>query len=881
MANELYYKNGDASGGNQPVAESTVTNDQLTGLFKAYVNSNEELETALADSNISTIFLMSQFICNVSTTLAGDKDIFGSEITIEGFALTGGSGEIKFHDNVYVNDGDTVLISSTDASQVFLPRVNSGDATTTIVGTGSVNVYYEKLYRGSNGSLAIVTSGNVFQSFWQNSAYDEMIARVSTTSEFAFAMNDRSIHTIIIDAQDGLSFNGGTYNFEVHPNKDIIGGKILISGNTIWEATGGTELRFFNNIFIAPNAELLLNRNKVGAKNFFAKITGKTWTNTGFPNDTTNGTFRIENSAVIYEEISDSIDLVVDSGSLIKENWSPYKTSYETHVINAQDFIYAMKSRYYTRIVVDRPIVLNGLTEDITLECVKNIVGEKLVFDASTIDFTNQYVKFYCDVVVDGNSNTSGNVFFRNILTQNSAIFNIGDDGVYEKTEGNGSIQNASGNPATISFWDNTGGSAAGGLSNGFNVRFDDDITPPPATGRMKFDNTDYSLVTEVYINKINQDDGDMTNLFPAFVKSGSNLYIQDKEDANNYVYFNVIADAVDSGTYFTVSVSYQNSLGVLPTAANSSTSVIIQSNTDSGVETVNAGANVEVNNADPQNPIVSAFPTTTAGLLSRTYFTGDTETLGAGTFYKSNRDGKGTVATATQVVSVDDNQKAFFAQDLISDPYPIDTTIYAGAYSGILNGFVSANGGEQRFTVEIYKTDIDGNPIASGITGAPVGDLGVTVVAIAQSGLIDLQSNNESQFAITAQLESDLSLLTTNRIRYHVSAEKVGTTGGSIDISTSYGNTHVAHLDVPIQSLTSTTINDDPTEFAGLATQYDINRDLKSGISANAIEIINLDGAAVKYADNPSKTLPAGIRAFYDATTSTLEISIDGTNIP
>ena len=163
-------------------------------------------------------------------------------------------------------------------------------------------------------------------------------------------------------------------------------------------------------------------------------------------------------------------------------------------------------------------------------------------------------------------------------------------------------------------------------------------------------------------------------------------------------------------------------------------------------VDSVSAGSNTEVNNSDPLNPIVSAFPTTTAGILSRTYFTGDTETLAAGTFYKSNRDGKGTVATVTQNVSVNDNEKAYFAQDLISEPYPIDTTIYAGAYSGILNGFVSANGGEQRFTVEIYKTDLDGNPVPSGITGAPTGDLGVTVIAIAQSGLIDLQSNNESQ---------------------------------------------------------------------------------------------------------------------------------------
>lgn len=248
-------------------------------------------------------------------------------------------------------------------------------------------------------------------------------------------------------------------------------------------------------------------------------------------------------------------------------------------------------------------------------------------------------------------------------------------------------------------------------------------------------------------------------------------------------------------------------------------------------VDSVNAGSNVEVNNSDPKNPIVSAFPTTTAGILSRTYFTGDTETLAAGTFYKSNRNGKGTISTATQNVTVNDNQKAYFSQDSISEPYPIDTTIYGGAYSGILNGFVSSNGGEQRFTIEIYKTDLDGNPIPSGITGAPIGDLGETVIAIAQSGLIDLQSGNESQFAVTAQLDSDLTLLTTNRIRYHVSAEKVGTTGGSIDISTSYGNTHVAHLDIPIQSLTSTTINDDPIKFPSLATQYDINRSLDKTI--------------------------------------------------
>jgi len=246
-------------------------------------------------------------------------------------------------------------------------------------------------------------------------------------------------------------------------------------------------------------------------------------------------------------------------------------------------------------------------------------------------------------------------------------------------------------------------------------------------------------------------------------------------------------------------------------------------------VQTIVGGSNVAVNNSDPQNPVVSAFPTTTAGLLSRTYFTADTETLSAGTFFKSNRDGKGVAETATQTVTVNDNEKEFFAQDLISEPYPIETTIYAGSYSGILNGKVSAASAEQKFYVEIYLTDANGTPVSSGITGAPVGDLGVEVVAIAESGLIDLRQSDETQFAITAELTGNLTLSTSNRIRYHVAAEKSGAAGGAIDISISYGSGHVAHLDIPIPSTTNTVINTDAATFPNEATQYDINRKLNT----------------------------------------------------
>ena len=184
----------------------------------------------------------------------------------------------------------------------------------------------------------------------------------------------------------------------------------------------------------------------------------------------------------------------------------------------------------------------------------------------------------------------------------------------------------------------------------------------------------------------------------------------------------------------------------------------------------------------------------------------------------------------------MDHNQKDYFAQDLISEPFPIDTTIYAGAYSGVLNGKVDTNNAEQPFTVEIYKADSNGNPIASGISGQPIGDLGVQVIAIAESGLIDLQSGNESQFSISAELTQNLTLLNTQRIRYHVSAEKVGTSGGGVDIEISYGFDHVAHLDIPIQATTDNVINLStvPGATSGDALEFLDNNKLDSELTAN-----------------------------------------------
>lgn len=199
----------------------------------------------------------------------------------------------------------------------------------------------------------------------------------------------------------------------------------------------------------------------------------------------------------------------------------------------------------------------------------------------------------------------------------------------------------------------------------------------------------------------------------------------------------------------------------------------------------------------------------TTAGLTNRIYFTAVPTTITAGTFYTSSATGKGAVAGVLQTVSNDDNVKNYFGQDVISIAQPSATTAPPGNYSGQLSVMVDSNSAQERFTVEIYKTDNNGTPIASGITGAPVGNLGVTVVAILDSGVLDLVASAVSNVSVSGNLASTLSLATGERLRYHVSAQKVGTAGNAFMFSLFYGSDYNSYYDVTVTPKASTVVND------------------------------------------------------------------------
>lgn len=189
----------------------------------------------------------------------------------------------------------------------------------------------------------------------------------------------------------------------------------------------------------------------------------------------------------------------------------------------------------------------------------------------------------------------------------------------------------------------------------------------------------------------------------------------------------------------------------------------------------------------------------TTAGISTRVWFTADGTTVGGNPYYQTQVT-KGATASAIQSVVNDDNQKKYFTQDLIGAPFVTATLFPPGTYAGNLSASTTPNSAQQRWTVELYKCDNNGTPIASGVTGAPVGDLGVTVILILDSGLLTLADGSVTNVQVSGVLGTGgLSMAVGQRIRYHVSAEKVGTAASNITQSVYYGNSYNSFLDVPV----------------------------------------------------------------------------------
>jgi len=238
----------------------------------------------------------------------------------------------------------------------------------------------------------------------------------------------------------------------------------------------------------------------------------------------------------------------------------------------------------------------------------------------------------------------------------------------------------------------------------------------------------------------------------------------------------------------------------------------------------------------------------TTAGTTARVYFTGDNTTVNSVVYFASSLTGKGSVASVSPTALVNgDNQKQYYTKDIIGVSQPSVAIAAAGTYSGQLSVMVDSDVAQERYTVEIYKTNSLGAPIASGISGAPTGSLGVTVVAILDSGIIDLTANSLTNISVSGLLASQLTINTGERLRYHVSAEKVGTAGANVTFNVYYGSNHSSYYDVPITPTTDTVLN--KSAVTGITSTDALNAlNTNKENTANKQNSLAVDGTGVKF---------------------------------
>jgi hypothetical protein len=122
------------------------------------------------------------------------------------------------------------------------------------------------------------------------------------------------------------------------------------------------------------------------------------------------------------------------------------------------------------------------------------------------------------------------------------------------KISGGTNIQLVDNGGNSITLDVNSGG---GGAAVSFPWKFKDSIlSGDPGNGQFRFNSTTASAITEIYVSDLTNNSIDASNILNA-IASGDRLYIQQNDDANRAVLFNVTASTVDNTGWFTIPVQH------------------------------------------------------------------------------------------------------------------------------------------------------------------------------------------------------------------------------------------------------------------------------------------------------------------------------------
>jgi hypothetical protein len=129
---------------------------------------------------------------------------------------------------------------------------------------------------------------------------------------------------------------------------------------------------------------------------------------------------------------------------------------------------------------------------------------------------------------------------------------NLGDDIL--KLSGGTNIELIDNGGNSVTLNSNVTG---GGASVSFPWKFKDPtVSGDPGNGQFRFNSSVASAITEIYVSDFTNNSIDASNILSALT-SGNKLYIQQNDDANRAVLFNITASTTDNTGWFTIPVEY------------------------------------------------------------------------------------------------------------------------------------------------------------------------------------------------------------------------------------------------------------------------------------------------------------------------------------